>query len=72
MRYETGISITNGWIVLVNGPYPPGEWNDLKIAKACLVHHLDDGEKYVADKGYQDGDKFSVTPSRYNFSIMNI
>ena len=57
LRYEVGIGITTGWIVWVNDPFPPGEFNDLKIAKSSLIYFLDDGEKYVADKGYQDGDK---------------
>ena len=38
VRYEVGICIQTGWIVWLNGPFPCGEFPDLKIAKMELVH----------------------------------
>jgi hypothetical protein len=38
--------------VWLNGPFPCGRWNDLKIAKSALHHILDHGERYIADGGY--------------------
>jgi hypothetical protein len=53
VRYEVAICIATGWIVWLNGPYPCGRWNDLKIAKDGLHYILDDGERYIADGGYR-------------------
>ena len=33
LRYEVGIAIRTGWIVWINGPYPPGDWPDVRIAR---------------------------------------
>ena len=52
VRYEIGVCIATGWIVWANGPYPCGEWPDLKIARDVLHGILDDGERYIADGGY--------------------
>ena len=51
VRYEIGLNIQNGWIVWVNGPYPCGEWPDLRIARDRMVHMLLPVEMYVADGG---------------------
>ena len=40
LRYEVGVCIQTGDIVWINGPYPPGEWNDLQIALDELVYML--------------------------------
>jgi hypothetical protein len=50
----------------VNGPYPAGEYNDLGIARRCLIHFLNENEFYIADGGYRDGGQWSVTPSGRN------
>ena len=52
LRYEIGICIRTGFVVWINGPFPCGEWSDLKIFKAGMRHKLDGGEKVVADNGY--------------------
>ena len=62
VRYEIAISIQTGWIVWLNGPFPCGDWPDIRIARTCLNHHLDDGEYYLADGGYGDNYQYAVTP----------
>lgn len=69
LRYEVAVCIQTGIPVWTNGPYPCGTWPDLKIARHALVDALDPGERYIADGGYRDGNKHSVTPTgRNNFS----
>jgi hypothetical protein len=53
VRYEVGVCISTGWIVWLNGPFPCGSWNDLKIAKNGLHNILEEGERYIADGGYR-------------------
>jgi hypothetical protein len=62
VRYEVAVCIRSGWIVWINGPFPCGEWNDLKIAKFGLIPCLDEGELFIADNGYQTATCFSITP----------
>ena len=62
LRYEIAISISTGWIVWVMGPFPAGEWPDLRIVRESLNHELDAGEQYIADGGYYDGYQWAVTP----------
>jgi hypothetical protein len=66
VRYEVAICIKTGWIVWVNGPFPAGTWPDLNIARLSLVHFLDEGECYVADGGYADGNQWASTPNGLN------
>jgi DDE superfamily endonuclease len=66
VRYEVAVCIKTGWIVWVNGPFPAGEWPDLNIARLSLIHFLDDGEYYIADGGYADGNQYSSTPNGLN------
>ena len=65
VRYEVGVCIQTGWIVWVNGPFPCGEWPDLKICNQWLVYELGPGEKYLADRGYAGGWR-SETPNGLN------
>jgi DDE superfamily endonuclease len=68
VRYEVAICIQTGEPVWINGPFPCGSWNDLRIARSALVDALDPGEYYLADGGYRDGNQWSVTPSgRHRF-----
>ena len=64
MRYEVGIAIRTGWIVWINGPYPPGDWPDVRIARDKLIYCLRRGEKVIADSGY--GGYWFITPSGNN------
>jgi hypothetical protein len=66
VRYEIGVCIQTGWIVWVNGPFPCGDWPDLRIARECLIWMLEDGECYVGDGGYYDGNNWSTTPTGEN------
>lgn len=66
LRYEIGICIQTGWIVWVNGPYPPGHWPDLAIARDGINEALGPGELYLADGTYRDGNGFAETPNGLN------
>ena len=56
LRYEVGLSIQTGWIVWINGPYPPGRWPDINIFRHQLKNHLLPHERVEADDGYR-GDR---------------
>jgi hypothetical protein len=66
LRYEVCICIQTGWIVWINGPYPPGFWPDLSISRDGLNQALDRGEKFLADGTYADSHGWSVTPTGHN------
>ncbi len=69
LRYEVSICIQTGWIVWISGPFPPGPWPDIKIARNGLHAELAHGEKYLADGGYRDKKGgFSETPTGLNNS----
>jgi len=53
LRYELAISIQTGDIVWLNGPYPCGEYNDIKIFKDKLQKKLRIHEKVEADGIYR-------------------
>ena len=63
VRYEIAISIQTGWIVWINGPFPCGEWPDVRIFRECLMYKLMRGEFYIADKGYRDGYNYCYSPT---------
>jgi DDE superfamily endonuclease len=52
IAYEVGVCIKTGDIVWVNGPFPAGEYNDLKMFRMALKHELGENERVAADKGY--------------------
>lgn len=60
MRYEVGLSINHRHIVWANGPYPCGDWPDIKIARDSFVERLDANEKAFADLGYCDNKYFLI------------
>ena len=66
LRYEVGLCIQTGWVVWKNGPYPCGAYPDVKIARDLLVPSMRRGEKYIADRGYRDGQTFASTPTGYS------
>jgi hypothetical protein len=70
VRYEVCVNIQNGWIVLVNGPFPAGEWPDLRIAREKLCPLIADSEfpdeLALADGGYFDDYEFFDTPTGEN------
>jgi DDE superfamily endonuclease len=53
LRYEVALCIRTGDIVWVSGPFPAGQWPDLKIFRLELKHYLGPGERVEADKGYR-------------------
>ena len=63
LRYEVGICIQTGWIVWINGPYPPGHWPDLAISRDGLCDALDRDEIFLADGTYADGNGWCDTPT---------
>ena len=65
LRYEVGVCIQTGWIVWINGPFPCGEWPDLKIAKDSLVHMFVEDERAVADNGYRGYSEWFDIPWKY-------
>lgn len=52
LRYEVAICILTGMIVWINGPFMPGDYNDISIFRSALKFMLEDGERVEADKGY--------------------
>jgi hypothetical protein len=66
VRYEVAVCIQTGYIVWVNGPFPCGAWPDLRIARDALHDCLDDGEMYIADSGYDEGNQHCFTPDGTN------
>lgn len=56
VRYELAICIQTGDIVWLNGPYPCGEFNDIKIFKHKLQKKLLPNEKVEADGIYRGAD----------------
>ena len=53
LRYKVCVD-SDGNIVWTNGPFPCGEWSDLKIFQLNLRNELGYFEKVVADNGYKD------------------
>ena len=68
LRYEVGLNIQTGDIVWTTGPYPPGEWTDIRIFLAELAGKLPLGEKVEADRGYRGWTRFVEDPT---FAVPN-
>jgi hypothetical protein len=52
VRYEIGVAISTGHIVSFHGPFPCGEFPDLKFFRLGMKNQLGPGEKVIADDGY--------------------
>ena len=66
VRYEVGLAIKTGDIVWLEGPLPCGNWPDIKIFRAALVHYLDKDERVEADDGYIGEDPATAkTPNMF-------
>jgi hypothetical protein len=50
--YKLGVDILARNLVWVEGPYPAGAWNNIKIFKSVLSHCLEPGKRLEADNGY--------------------
>ena len=53
LRYEVAINTKTGDICWINGPFLPGEWNDLEIFRSGLMTWLEVFERVEADDGYE-------------------
>ena len=53
LRYEVCVAIRSNNIVWINGPFLPGEYNDLQIFRMGLKQHLQEGERVEADDIYE-------------------
>lgn len=67
VRYEVAVGIASGDIVSIVGPFPCGDYPDIKIFRMVLKHDLDDGERVEADKGYQGDKKVKAPGPLYDF-----
>ena len=52
LNYEIGLSIHNSKLLWVNGPTPPGKYNDLQVFRRSLKNQLPAGKRAIGDKGY--------------------
>ena len=68
LRYELAINIQNGYIVWMNGPFPCGQFNDIKIFKQGLQKRLLEGEKVEADGIYRNVDGVRAKGDFVSFS----
>jgi hypothetical protein len=60
LRYEIAVSILNGDIVWINGPFVCGLFNDLAIFHIGLKQQLSDKECVEEDDGYSGDDPSHV------------
>lgn len=74
MRYEVAVCIATGRIVSAHGPFPCGQYSDVRIFRIALKARLEDGEYIVADGGYNDercrSCKGTNDPNRRLFSVI--
>jgi hypothetical protein len=69
LRYEIALSILSNDIVWINGPFAPGDWNDIEIFRQGLIHQLDPDERIEADDIYfAEAPRYVVCPK----SMFNI
>lgn len=69
LRYEVAVSIQDGDIVWVNGPFKPGIYNDLMIFWSGLKKQLATGERVIADDGYRGEPGTIVLPISGKFRL---
>ncbi|GKZ00549.1 hypothetical protein MPSEU_001007300 [Mayamaea pseudoterrestris] len=66
VRWEVALCIRTGHIVWIIGPFPCGEWPDIKIFRHALKNMLQQGERVEADDGYAgECPQFVVAPARF-------
>ena len=58
------MAIQSGHVVWINGPFPCGDWPDVRIARDALHGLLKPWEMYVSDGGYKLCGGYAVTPYR--------
>ncbi len=52
LRYELGGDILVGNLAWIQGPYPAGKYNNIKIFNSVLCHYLEPGKHVEADNRY--------------------
>mmetsp|Transcript_10731 Transcript_10731/g.16451 ORF Transcript_10731/g.16451 Transcript_10731/m.16451 type:complete len:174 (-) Transcript_10731:157-678(-) len=52
LHYELAFSLMSNDIVSINGPFAPGDWNDIDIFCNSLMLKVEEGERIEADNGY--------------------
>ena len=52
LRYELGLNIRTGDLCWLCGPFPPGDWIDVKIFCSTLKLRLGKNERVETDDGY--------------------
>jgi hypothetical protein len=52
LRYKIGVSILDGDLVWIQGPYPVGQFTDIPIFNKVLWHFLEPGKCVEANNGY--------------------
>ena len=52
LRYLVAVSIKHGDIVYIEGPFPPGVYNDIMVFRWGIIGWLDENERAEADDGY--------------------
>lgn len=53
LRCKVGIGVQSGCVMWINGPFPCGEWPDLKIAMSDLVNVFEGDGCAVAGSGHR-------------------
>ena len=69
LHYEVVVSILNGDIVWIHGPFECGLWPDIKIFSNSLMSHLGNSECVEADNGYvREAPKYVKCPQSFTNS----
>jgi DDE superfamily endonuclease len=69
LSYEIALSLVEDRIVWVSGPYPAGT-NDITIFRRGLLHHIPNGKRVIADRGYMGEPDYVSTPNNYDDEIV--
>lgn len=51
VRYEVDVSIGNGHVTWIDGPFPCGTYLDIKVFNSDLKKRLLSDEQFIADRG---------------------
>ena len=65
LRYEVAVTLRNPEVCWVNGPWPAGQFSDLRIFRQDLKQNLDENEYVIADGTYAD-EKCFQPPGRFH------
>jgi DDE superfamily endonuclease len=70
--YEICTAIYHQKIIWVNGPFRPGEYNDILMARAQngILTMIPDGKKVMGDNGYHGESEKITTPNRHDSELV--